>query len=305
MAEQLKQKRIISGEFLLALENLDIYIHKVMNGYFGGNRRSRVYGSSMDFFDYTEYSPGDDPRRIDWSLAARFDRFYIRQYTDEKQLQNVVYLDCSLSMGWDQDRRKEITAKQVAAAMGFLSIQNADRASYHLLKASNCKDLCGSIRSRNAFYMACDALASLCFEGATDLGQAILSDPNPGFENGVSFIISDFLTDSDWRSAADYLMDRKRIVVLVQVLSEEEKEPPWRGKSILHDVEDQEKKKDNGLKLEINRGAVKAYRDAVDYHLNDIKQFCRSRGIACLHINSGDEITRAILYQGYESGLIR
>ena len=91
-------KHIIDGEFISMLETSDLYIKNLMNGMFGGNRRSKAYGSSAEFADFREYTPGDDLRRIDWNLFARFEKLFMKLYVDERQLHHRVYIDTSASM---------------------------------------------------------------------------------------------------------------------------------------------------------------------------------------------------------------
>ena len=35
-----------------------------MNGFFGGNHKTKLYGSSVEFADFREYNFGDDIRHI-------------------------------------------------------------------------------------------------------------------------------------------------------------------------------------------------------------------------------------------------
>ena len=79
-------QRMIDDEFLSMLESKDLQIHFPMSGLLGGTRRSNAYGSSVEFADYREYTPGDDLRRIDWNLYARFEKLYLRLTVDERQL---------------------------------------------------------------------------------------------------------------------------------------------------------------------------------------------------------------------------
>ena len=108
--------RILDGAFLDALETLDINVQQMKSGHYSGARRSRAYGSSPEFADYREYVPGDDLRRIDWNAAARFDKYLIKRFIDEKQGRNCVYLDTSASMGFEPE--KGFAALRMAAALG-------------------------------------------------------------------------------------------------------------------------------------------------------------------------------------------
>lgn len=294
---------LIDSTFLETLETLDLYIKNVMNGRFGGARRSALYGSSAEFADYREYMPGDDPRRIDWNLAARLDKHYIRQFVDERQMKNVVYLDLSASMGLDTGKAR--MALCMAAAMGYLSVQNLDHVAFRLLQGDACCNLCGTVVGREAFYAATQELAGYTFAGEVDLYHSIHNDPDPGHGNGMSILISDFLTESDWKRAVDELLARHREVALIQVLSPEEVEPVYHGRLLLRDSEAMSVEDRRHLRLSADRSAALAYRDAVEYFMWDIHQFCLSRGIAFMSVRSDENIEHVILEKGFKTGLIK
>lgn len=289
---------LVDSDFLAALEAMDLYIKRVMNGRFGGARRSPVYGSSPEFADYCEYAPGDDPRRIDWNLAARLDKYYVRQFVDERQMRDVIYIDLSASMGLN--RTKADMTLALAAALGFLAVENMDQAGYRLLRGSTCEDLCGVLSGRESFYAAVQSLSELPFFGAGDLAAALRADTEPGGRNGLSVIISDFLTDSDWKSAVEELTARGRAVALVQVLSPEEASPMHAGRYMLYDAED-----GSSMRMEVDRSAAAAYRQALRFFQEDIAAFCAARDIAFISARSDERIEHVILEKGYIAGLIR
>ena len=94
-------------------------------------------------------------------------------------------------------------------------------------------------------------------------------------------------------------------MVLIQVLTPEEIDPVWHGKTSFHDVEIGGDDSNSDLKLEVNRGAIMAYREAVAYFYNEITSFCASRSVAFLSFRSDESIQNAILEKGYETGLIK
>ena len=69
-----------------------------VEGFIKGIHRSPYHGFSVEFSEYREYSPGDDPRYLDWKLYARSDRYYIKQYEAETNLRCTVVVDVSESM---------------------------------------------------------------------------------------------------------------------------------------------------------------------------------------------------------------
>ena len=297
-------KKTIDGSFIAMLESRDLHLHRPMDGLFGGNRRARSYGSSVEFADYREYHPGDDLRRVDWNLYARFEKMFLKLFVDEKQLHHRIYLDCSSSMDWGRMNKSHLALK-MAAALGFLSVQAMDRVSYYALKGETCQELYGRIFGREAFYRAADGLNELEFKGECDLGKAILSQEDPGKNDGLSIIISDFMTESEWKSAVDYLVHRKREVYLIQILARDEITPSLAGRVFMLDSESMDEDDVRNERHEITRSAMKAYEEALLYHQNDLRQFCDSRGVGFLTIPSDESIERLLFLHATEVGLIK
>lgn len=295
--------KILDGALLDALDTLDLYVHQAKSGHFSGTRRSLAYGSSPEFADYRDYVQGDDLRRIDWNLAGRFDKYYIKRFIDEKQGRNRVYLDQSASMGVGTG--KGMMALRLAAALGYLSVSNMDCVSYRLLRGRTSEDLCGSIAGRERFYAAIRKLETVAFAGETDLGAAIRSDTGAGFDDGVSYIISDFLTDSDWKGAVDVLLGRRREVAVIQVLSPEEMAPVFHGSHTFSDVESLRAGDGKRVSVEVNREALAAYQRALNDFLKDIRRFCASRGVPFMTVRSDERIEDVLLARGCVEELIR
>ena len=85
---------------LAALGRIEIVARWVVDGFMAGLHRSPRKGFSVEFADYRPYQPGDDLRYIDWKIAARSDRWVVRQYEEETNLRATIVLDVSRSMAW-------------------------------------------------------------------------------------------------------------------------------------------------------------------------------------------------------------
>lgn len=297
-------KKIIDGNFIAMLESRDLQIHQPMDGLLGGNRRSRKYGSSVEFADFREYVPGDDLRRIDWNLYARFEKLFLRLFVDERQLHHRIYIDASASMDWGRPEKSHM-ALQFAAALGFLAVQSMDRVSYYAINGDSCRDLCRTVVGREAFYRAADTLNDVRFYGEGDIGRALKLLENPGKGDGLSVIISDFLTDSDWKGAVDHLLYHQREVCLVRILSRDEITPTLSGKVFMFDAEASDEEDGKNYRHEVTRSAVKAYEEAFLYHQNEIKQFCDARGVGFVTLCSDESIQRMLFMKATEAGLIQ
>ena len=278
-------KRIIDEDFIAMLEGHDLSIQNLMNGLFGGNRRSQAYGSSAEFADYREYVAGDELKRVDWNLYARFKKLYLKLFVDERQLHHRIYFDTSASMDWGTPA-KAYTALRIGAALGFLAVQAMDRVTFYGISGDECRDLSGTVMGKDAFYSAVDGLETLAFAGRSELGKAINNTHESGAIGGISVLISDFLTDSDWKEAVDLMIQKRREVHLVQVLSRDEINPEVLGKYTLRDPEDREL----DYRSNFSKANLKAYRQAFAYHQSELRGFCASRGAGYFSVCTDEAI---------------
>lgn len=290
-------------EFFSRLETLALNLRADLNGYFGGKHFVRSYGQTVEFADYREYQLGDDIRRIDWNLFSRFEKYFIRLFTDERQMDVQIFLDCSASMG-KENRTKAEYAVSVAAALGFLSVHNMDKVSFKLIKEDAVEDPFGTIIGKNSFFRAISLLENLNFSDDADISQAVSSCANTGSNNGLSVIISDFLTRKDWKKAVDYLTYKKRQVLAIQLLSPEEEEPTYSGRVSLIDVESGDLADPRNMKLRITRSLQLAYQEALKDMKADIKSFCASRGADFISVTTDKPVERMLFGELLKAGIM-
>ncbi len=297
------KRTIIDDDFIGRLETLGLWLKNQMTGYFGGNHKTNAYGSTVEFADYREYTPEDDLRRIDWNMYGRFDKYFIRLFTDERQMHNQILIDGSASM--DDGGGKADYALKVAAALGYLSVQGMDRTSIKLIKDSALVNVGQKITGKESFYSAVSELEEVGFAGGADISAAIKSNPEIGFDDGFTVIISDFFTESDWKQAVDYLLYKKREVLLIQVVTPEEMDPDYFGRMQLVDAEAIELEDAKNIRMRITKNEYKAYLQALSEYLDDMKQFCRSRNVGYVTVNTANPVEKELLNQLYETEAIR
>lgn len=293
----------LNDEFFSRLETLALNLRADLNGYFGGKHFVRSYGQTVEFADYREYQLGDDIRRIDWNLFSRFEKYFIRLFTDERQMDVQIFLDCSASMG-KENRTKAEYAVSVAAALGFLSVHNMDKVSFKLIKEDAVDDPFGTIIGKNSFFRAISFLENLDFSDDANISQAVSSCANTGSNNGLSVIISDFLTRKDWKKAVDYLTYKKRQVLAIQLLSPEEEEPTYSGRVSLIDVESGDLADPRNMKLRITRSLQLAYQEALKDMKADIKSFCASRGADFISVTTDKPVERMLFGELLKAGIM-
>lgn len=264
---------VINEEFLQQLEALQMLVKNNVAGLFGGMHKSKTYGSSCEFADYRDYMPGDDITKIDWNAYARFDKLYQKLYLDERQMHTKIYIDASRSMNYGKDGSKAEQALKLAAAIAYLSLCEMDKVSVYIIKDNKIEEIVRSMVGKDSFINSVGKLNEIEFSSDSHISEAILQS-SVGYGDGMSVIISDFLTDNDFDMAVNHLADKKRHVFCVQVLSREEINPQIRGKSNLFDSEVSSKT----YKKNIDRDIIKAYKLALQYVIDRVRALCEARG---------------------------
>lgn len=293
----------LSDEFFSRLETLSLELRADLAGFFGGKHLVRTYGQTVEFADYREYMLGDDIRRIDWNLYSRFEKFFLKLFTDERQMHTDIFIDCSGSMG-KVNAQKADYAIAVAAALGYLSVHNMDKVSFKLIQGEHAKDPFGTIVGKRAFFNAISSLDELTFDGESDLRSSIINAPNQGSNDGLTVIISDFFTDTDWRAAVDYLCYKKRQVLLIQVLTPDEQDPLYSGRVNLIDCESAGVDDARNMKIKIDRASQLAYEQAMKEIHDGLTSFANSRGAAFISVCTDKPIENVLFKELLKVGIM-
>src|SRR5512140_469078 len=116
---------LIDPQALMSIRNLELRARVVVNGFWSGLHRSPYHGFSVEFTEYRQYSPGDDPRYLDWRVFARSDRYFIKRFEDETNLRCQLVVDCSRSMtfGSLSYTKADYAATLAATLAQFLYLQ--------------------------------------------------------------------------------------------------------------------------------------------------------------------------------------
>ncbi len=293
----------LNDDFFSRLETLALNLRTDLTGYFGGKHLVRTYGQTVEFADYREYMLGDDIRRIDWNLYSRFEKFFIKLFTDERQMHVRIYLDCSGSMG-KTDPAKGAYAIGTAAALGFLAVHNTDKLSIHLINGDRSENPFGTIVGKQSFFRSIGELENITFKGDSAIGDAVTSEADTGTGDGIAIIISDFFTDNDWKKAVDYLCYKKRQVLLIQVMSPDEFDPFYSGRVSLIDSESEDIADPKNMKLRITRSMQETYKIALNDIISDIRSYCASRVAEFISVCSDKPIEQVLFGELLKVGVM-
>ena len=266
------KKMVIDEAFLSELELIQSLLKNNVAGAFGGNRRSKSYGSSCEFADYREYIPGGDDTKIDWNIYARFGQLYEKLYYDERQMHTKIYIDTSRSMAHGADEEKAEQAIKIAAAFAYLSVCEMDKVSIYAIKGGELAEVVTGMVGKDSYLECVNKLNEIEFTDDVRISDAVMPS-SVGYGDGMSILISDFLTDDDYESAINKFRERRRDLLCIQIMSREEMNPQIRGKMHLCDSENNSRY----YRKKIDHDVVRAYKEALRFVTERIKQYCEAR----------------------------
>lgn len=122
-------RQLADPKTLSQIARLELRARVVVDGVISGMHRSPHRGSSVEFAQHRDYTPGDEIRHIDWKVYARTDRYHVKQFEEETNLRATIVLDSSSSMdyqGEDSPLSKRETANIVAASIATLLLRQRD-----------------------------------------------------------------------------------------------------------------------------------------------------------------------------------
>ena len=221
------------------LRALRIGSRRVAGGRGFGQHRSRERGAGLEFVQYRNYEPGDEPRRVDWKLYARSDRFFVREAERESPLTVWVLVDASASMqqadGARPDWSRLDAARALAACIFEIALAQGD--AFGLALAGNgalsLVPASAGVRQRDRLSLALrDASAGNGFPGEKRLAP-LWQRIGPG---DVVVMLGDFFDDASV-ALAGRLAAARREVLAIQLLTVEERDFPFADGRRFRDLE--------------------------------------------------------------------
>jgi uncharacterized protein (DUF58 family) len=237
-----------------------------------GEHHTTRMGFSLEFSDYRNYHAGADLRYVDWNAYRRLDKLFLKVFTAEEDLNLYVLIDTSLSMA-EGAPPKLSYAKNVAAALGYISLKNLDRvgaAGFSTAIASRLP----LARGKKQILALFNFLAHLSCGGETDLGAAARAFALSFPHQGMVVLLSDLFDRAGIQAAIEDLTVRKYQVLVIHILDKAELELPAAGAVSVQDVESGKERN-----VFLDTDLTRLFRAEVQRYLDDAKSFCLNRGV--------------------------
>jgi uncharacterized protein (DUF58 family) len=265
---------LIDPQTLMRIKSLQVRARVAVEGFIKGIHRSPYHGFSVEFSEYRAYSPGDDPRYLDWRLYARSDRYYVKRFEDETNLRCYLVVDTSRSMGYRSGPySKSDYARTAAATIAYFLATQRDAVGLLLFEDRITEYLPARYRPGHLRRLMA-ALEREPTGRATDLVGPLEQIAATVRKRGLIILISDLLAPTgSLQTRLGYLRSRGHDVVVLRVLDPAEVQFPFTSPAMFHDVE-------SGREIYVDPSAARQdYLGRFTAHAGEIERSCVDLGI--------------------------
>jgi uncharacterized protein (DUF58 family) len=269
----------IDPSALMRIKSLELRSRVVVEGFMSGLHRSPYHGFSVEFTEYRQYTPGDDPRYLDWKLYARSDRYYLKRFEDETNLRSWLLVDLSRSMGFGSlAYDKAAYAKTAAATIAYFLTLQRDAVGLVTFDAAIRDFLPARFRPGHLHRLML-SLEHAPAGTATDLAAPLEQILKAAHKRGLVVLLSDLLAPLETlETRLGYLRSRGHEVVVMRVLDPAEIDFPFQEAALFHDVE-------SGRDLYIEpQVARERYRQRFAEHAAGLERICNKLGIDLMEL---------------------
>ncbi len=261
------------------LNQLALILRGGITGNNSGKRLTNKYGSSLEFADFRQYQPGDDIRRIDWSLYGRSSRLYTKLNRSEVDATLNVIIDGSKSMDFGIPH-KGLRSMEIALSLCYMSLRAYDRVSV-ALGVKGIDNYLAPVYGERAYGKVLKFMETLTFENQGDLNSCLRSLKKFLRPKQVTLVFSDFLNEGGYQEGLNQLAQIQQDVWVFHVASPEEANPDFRGGLKLVDSESGKTKS-----IDLDYWTLNSYKETFKAHCDEIKGFCENRKFKYIYVDT-------------------
>ena len=232
-------EKYLKPEVVRQVARLDLRARFIVEGFLAGLHDSPYHGFSVEFSEHRRYVPGDDLRLIDWTVYAKTDKFYIKKYEAETNLQAHLLVDMSASM--DYSYRGGMTkldyAVCLAASLAYMMINQQDAVGL-ITFDERLRAYLPPHSRRSQLTNILTELTRTAPRGRTGLADVLNEAAQLIRRRGLVILFSDLLTDPEpVYQGLHHLRFRGHDVILFHILDEAEADFPFEGPVRFEEVE--------------------------------------------------------------------
>ncbi len=280
-----EKRTIFDPQMLTKLGQLEVIASTVVDGFLSGKHRSTHKGGCTDFADYRPYAPGDDIRQLDWRHYAKSDRYYVKQFDDETNLQALLIADASGSMQFGMSTvSKWHYAQMAAACLGHLLLRQRDSVGLAVV-GNSLLNYVRPLPRASQLARVLNVLENTEAAGESALGPSLLELTGRLKRRGMVILLSDCFGEvAQLKKVLQQFRARGHDVMVFQILAPEELTFPFRRESFFQDLE-------RSRRMQINPNAIrKQYLEAFQAFQDELRAAMTDAGVDLVTMTTDQDV---------------
>jgi uncharacterized protein (DUF58 family) len=275
---------------LAQLGRLELIAQQLVEGLMMGRHRSPFKGSSVEFVEHRDYSPGDEIRHIDWRAYGKTGRYYVKEFEDETNLRAHLLIDASGSMAYaGRSISKFQYGRMLAASLAWLLLGQRDSVGLITFDSAIRAQLKPS-SNRDGFRRIQEILEETTPGADTGLADVIESALPTIARRSLLILISDCFDDIDaLTKALQRCRHAKHEVIIFRVAAPEEETFPFERPTEFHNLED-----DRGRLLVDPLRLRNEYLRQYNEFTQTLQKECGAIGIVCRRVLTSDPLQQTL-----------
>ncbi len=268
---------------LIKLNNLQLAGKLVSDELMLGVQHSRRSGIGTEFEQFRHYTPGDDPKRIDWKLFAKTGHYLVRESATESNQQIRLLLDLSGSMNYAESGVSRLQyAKILLASLAYLGNRQSDQLSLYALQNGAVQTLVPS--GKQSLQKIVATLETMRASGAWESQAATIPEFSRK-QTEMLIMASDFLQVNDeWVRLIQTIAGPRREIVIFQILGDQELDFSLTGFYRFQDLE-------TGNEIELQADAIRdTVRQRASAYLAELEESLRIPHVRLIRTRLSDPI---------------
>ncbi|MCU1498115.1 MAG: uncharacterized protein JWM47_2068 [Acidimicrobiales bacterium] len=207
------------------LRRLDLAVAHKLDGLLHGEYQGLVPGHGSELGETRGYHAGDDVRRIDWNVTARFQTPHVRDTIADRELETWALVDLGPSMDFGTAYcEKRDLAVSAAAAVGFLTARTGNRFGAVMARPDGATTVVPARGGRTHLMATLHRLVASprLDDGEVDLGRAMERLSATARRRGLAVVVSDFLGAPDTWSGPLRRIATRHETIAVEVIDPRE-----------------------------------------------------------------------------------
>lgn len=267
-------------DIISKVKKIEIRTRCLVDELTAGSYHSIFKGKGVEFAEVREYIDGDDVRDIDWNVTAKMNFPFVKQFTEERELNVFLLVDVSNSnfVVSNNENYRDLTVELVSLII-FSAIRNNDRVGMMMFSNQEELHIPAKKGKNHGLRLLRELITYNNKKSGTNIKLALETFMKVTKKRSTVFLISDLLNDNFEKNIQ--MVNSKHDLIIIYIHSNVESDFILKGFVNLEDSENEET-------FLFSNSKSQNYKKNYNQRVKNNLEICRKSGVDVISIVSGE-----------------